>query len=125
MDVLKKEYSINGSVLKLEKVKVIQLEMFADIIGDIDFGDKGTGLQDIIRVIRKQGFDKFMEVAFYPEDVSHIKWSEVDYEIVDEVIEDFFVLNPRLKKRALEVLNDFLPKLVGLLTAFSKDTPSN
>ena len=118
-----KEYTIQGQKLKLEKVKIIQLEMFAEIIGEIEFGDNPTGIADIIKVIRKQGFKKFMEIAFYPQDISKIDWNIIDYETVDEVIEDFFVLNPRLKKRALTLLNDFLPKLVGYLTAFSKGTP--
>ncbi len=119
-----KIYNIQGEKLKLEKVKIIQLEMLADIIGEIEFGDNSAGLKDIIKVIRKQGFSKFMEVAFYPADIKKINWNKVDYETVDEVIEDFFVLNPRLKKRALEFLNDFLPKLVGVLTAFSKGIPT-
>lgn len=118
----KKNYTIRGKVLILEKVKIIQLEMLADIIGEIDFDQSTKSLADIVKVIRKQGFGKFMEVAFYPQDVSDIKWKDVDFETVDEVIEDFFVLNPRLKKRVSTFLNDFLPKLVGLLTAFSKDT---
>ena len=118
-------YTIQGFNLKLEKVKIIQLEMLADIIGEIEFGDNNTGLKDIIKVIRRDGFGKFMEVAFYPADVKKIDWNKVDYETVDEVIEDFFVLNPRLKKRALGFLNDFLPKLVGILTAFSRSTTTN
>lgn len=117
-----KVYNIQGHELRLEKVKIIQLEMLADIIGEIDFDKETKTLADIIKIIRKQGFNKFMEIAFYPADTSDIDWKVVDFETVDEVIEDFFVLNPRLKKRALTFLNDFLPKLVGLLTAFSKDT---
>ncbi len=120
-----KIYNIQGIGLKLEKVKIIQLEMLADVIGDIEFDDKTTGLKDIIKVIRRDGFGKFMEVAFYPADVKKIDWNKVDYETVDEVIEDYFVLNPRLKKRALGFLNDFLPKLVGILTAFSRSTTTN
>lgn len=120
-----KEYTIQDRKLKLEEVKIIQLEMFAEIIGEVDMGETATGLSDIIKVIRKQGFKKFMEVAFYPQDVSGINWNEVSFELADEVIEDFFALNPRLKKRALAFLNDFLPELVSILTAFSKGTPSS
>lgn len=118
-----KTYTIQGKKFHLEKVKIIQLEMFAEVIGEIDMDDKAKGLSDIIKVIRKQGFANFMRVAFYPQSVEDIDWKEVDYEIIDEVIEDFFVLNPRLKNRVLTFLNDVLPKFVGYLTAFSKGTP--
>jgi len=121
--VEEKRFKVQGRELGIERVKIIQLEMLADIIGELDFGDSSAGLGDIIKIIRKQGFKKFMEIAFYPTDVSNIDWVKVDYETIDEIIEYFFVLNPRLKMRALGFLNDFLPKLVGLLTAFSKGTP--
>ena len=119
----KKNYTIQDKVLILEKVKIIQLEMLADLIGDLELGDNVLGLADIIKEIRKKGVANFFQIVFYGQDTEGIDWKGIDYETVDEVIEDFFVLNPRLKKRVVGFLNDFLPKLVGILTAFSKGTP--
>ena len=118
-----KIYNIQSQELKLYKIKIIQLEMLADLIGDIDLGENVLGLADIIKEIRKKGVANFFQIVFYGQDTENISWKDVDYETVDEVIEDFFALNPRLKKRIVGFLNDFLPKLVGILTAFSKGTP--
>ena len=117
-----KIYNIQGHELKLKEVKLKQIEMIAALIGEIDFDDSIKGISDIIKVIRKQGVKGFMEIAFFNQNLSSIDWNEVSYKQFRSIVDDFFLLNETLKEDLLKLLNDFLPKLVGLLIAFKKDT---
>ena len=107
---------------EMKPIKLIQLEMLMDLIGDLDFGQDINSIGQITKFIRQKGIGPFMEIVFYPQDIKRFDWSQVEYEVIDRIIESFFVLNPALKKRLLQFLNDFLPKVVATLTTFRSVT---
>ena len=125
MDLEKKEYIIQGQKFFIKKVLIIQLEMISDVLGELDFGQNFEKLSQVIKMIRKKGIKNFMEIVFYKQPVDEIDWGTVEFEIMDEIIEDFFVLNPRLKRRVMQFLNNFLPQFVSILIAYKRNSESN
>lgn len=121
-----KIYNIQGEKLIIKEIKIKQLEIFLGLFGEIDFDSNSLkGIGDIIKVIRQQGIKNFMEIVFSDQDISTINWNEVSYNQFREIVKGFFLLNETLKDDLIFFLNNFLPKLVGILMAFSKSTPTN
>ncbi len=98
---MSKEYKIQGNVLKQTQLTIRQMKGFAALVAGIDI-EADITVAGVIEKITSEKIAEFMTVLF-PEDADKIDWDAVTYEQIDEIIEDFLSLNPRLKKRLLSL----------------------
>jgi len=98
---IKTKFNIEGVVCEIKPLKMRQIIEISDLIGMMELKDI-AGFKDIVERLTKGSLSKLMTIIFGER---NIDWMEVDYEIVDEIIESFFLLNPRLKTRLVKLLN--------------------
>lgn len=103
---IKTEFNIEGIICEIKPLKMRQIVEVSDLIGTMELKEI-KGFKDIVEKLTIGSLSKLMTIIFGEK---NIDWLEVDYEIIDEVIENFFVLNPRLKTRLVKLLN-FLASL--------------
>ena len=96
-----KVYTIADQKFILKKFKVGQFKRITELFGNIDIKEDSTFPQ-IITQITDNKIETFMSIIFEGQPVDKVKWSEIDYDTVDEVIDDFFLLNGRLKMRLMQ-----------------------
>ena len=102
MDDKDKVYQIAGRQFRLEKLKIGQLKLFDELV-------KGLALDPALPVAEAMAalLDHFLEeklslvmqIIFPGQGAEKLEWLAVDYDTIDEVVEDFLSLNPRLKRR--------------------------
>ena len=91
-----KTYKIQAQVLKQGPLTLRQMRGFAALVSGLDADDISVG--KLAEKLASEKIVEFMTVLF-PEHAEKIDWEQVTYEQIDEVIEDFLSLNPRLIKR--------------------------
>lgn len=102
---MKKDFNIQGVNLVIEKITIAQLKKVTDIISNLEAGEKITvkGIAD------KLLSEKLAELAaaLFGKEANKVDWTQVDYETIDEMMEAFFLLNPRLTQRLKSIINSF------------------
>ena len=119
----KNVYKINGQSLELKPLVVKQLKMLTELFEDLKIDPKDSNVEIINKIITEQ-LTRVMGIIFYNQPCDKVDWQEVPYEIIDEVVESFFVLNPRLKMRLTQLFALFTNRLVLDLTPGIKNTGS-
>jgi hypothetical protein len=105
-----KEYLIQGKKLKQQPLTLDQVIGFTDLIESYEVQKENTALSEILRWVVKHKMPEFAKVIFPGQGADEIDWLNVPYEQVDEVVEDFLSLNPRLKKRLSGLLGSSVLK---------------
>ena len=105
-----KTYPIAGRELKLYKVKMAQIALFSDFVKRLNLSTSTT-MVDVVNNLLENEIGSFMDMIFPNQGANGIDWLEVDYDTVDEVLTDFFTVNPRLKERLKSLLST--SELVG------------
>jgi len=107
-----KKYKINGKEFVQKPLTIAQVREFLKIIGDLDVNENTT-YRDLINVLLESKLSDIMGIIFHKqkEQAEKINWEEVPYDIIDEVISDFFDLNPRLISRLRSLLESFISKV--------------
>lgn len=119
----KNTYEINGQKFVLKPLVVKQLKMLTELFEDLKIDPAESNVQIINKLITEH-LTKIMGIIFYGQPWEKVDWQEVPYETIDEVVESFFVLNPRLKMRLTQLFALFTSKLVLDLTPGIKNTGS-
>lgn len=99
-----KTYPIAGREFKLYKVKMAQLALFSDFVKQLNLSTN-TSMVDIVNNLLENEIGSFMDMIFPNQGAKNVDWLEVDYDTVDEVLTDFFTVNPRLKERLKGLLS--------------------
>jgi len=95
---LRKSFKIQDKKLQLNPLTIGQVKKMSQIMKDLEVTEQ-TDIAELISQIIDKKLPEFMEIIFPGQNVKGIKWDEVEYETLDEVIESFLSLNPRLTKR--------------------------
>jgi hypothetical protein len=119
----KNVYKIDGKTFELKPLVVKQLKMLTELFEDLKIDPKDSNVEIINKIITEQ-LTRVMGIIFYGQPCDKVDWQEVPYEIIDEVVESFFVLNPRLKMRLTQLFALFTNRLVLDLTPGIKNTGS-
>ena len=106
----RKTYVILNRKFYLQKILVEQFVRLSELWGELEVSEKDKpNLTTLIRKIADSHLDKFMsEIVFFDQDTSGIEWKNVEYDLVYEIVTDFFALNPRLKETLMNSISIFL-----------------
>jgi hypothetical protein len=95
-----KTFEVQGVKLTMGELLVGQFKELTALIEDIDLGvDDKSKLSGLIDTLIVTKLEAFMAIVFYGQDMTKINWNKVSFERLDEILESFLALNPRLRKR--------------------------
>jgi flagellar motor switch protein FliM len=118
----KKTYEIQGIKFQMGKLKIGHLKHVTKLIDSIEV-DTNSDLVNIIEAIIENSLPDFMAIIFHGQPVDKVDWMEVDYDQVDEVVEDFFGSNPRLRRRLKSSILSLTSSLMSSMTPLLKNSP--
>jgi hypothetical protein len=99
-----KTFEIQGHNLVIRELLIEQFETLTKLVEDIEI-EKTSQLSGVLGSLITKKLDKLMALIFFEQpEVKEINWKRVTYELMDEIIECFLALNPRLKKRLKTLL---------------------
>lgn len=102
-----KEYMINGIKLTQKPLVVGQVRNLMKLLGDLEVTED-SNFSDMVEVLINDKLRELMCIIF-GKDAEQINWLMVPYDVVDEVLTDFFALNPRLTGRLKSLLANLTP----------------
>jgi hypothetical protein len=97
-DKLSASYVIQDQEVLMNKLTINKMSEVLKFIAELQIDKKEIEVKDIVNVLFGEKVEKLMSILL-AGNTDLIKWGEVEYDQVDEIIEDFFLLNPRLEKR--------------------------
>ena len=95
---LYKEYTIQGKTLVLKPLTVGQVKQLLSLMEDLDV-DENTSFGALLDKVLGEKLEQAMSIIFPNQQAEQIRWYDVEYETLDEVVTDFLHLNPRLIER--------------------------
>ncbi len=95
---LNKEYEIQGKRLVLKPITVGQVKQLLVLFENLEV-DENTSFKDVLDALLGDKLSQAMGIIFPNQGVETIRWDEVPFELLDEVVTDFLHLNPRLTNR--------------------------
>ncbi len=102
------KYDIQGIKLTLERLTINKVTKVMEFIAGLNVDvEKGLVVKDIVNILLNEKIKEFAFILF-GKDANLIDWGLVEYELIDEMVEDFFLLNPRLKKRLSGLFNSLI-----------------
>jgi hypothetical protein len=122
MSEIKTKYEIGGKVLEFGRIKMRRFINLTAALGKLDLGGK-VDVSQIIPKIMEKYLPEFMEIIFADQDLSGINWLDQEYELIDEILESFFFLNPRLKVRLIQSFGFLISMDIGKLIKSPPDSP--
>lgn len=117
-----KKYKINGKEFTLKKLTWGQFTRFFSLIEKVDVNLESSPLTILGNAIRDNASGIFSEIIFPGQGAEKIDWNDVDYDIVDEVLEDFLHSNPRLRRRLSQLIGSFASMMAAAATTTPKDS---
>lgn len=111
-----KQYLICGVAFTQRPITIRQFRAVMEIIGEFESADIKT-YEDLLANLTGGALTDFMSRVIFPnQQAETVDWEDVTYEVIDEVVSDFFGLNPRLKKRLNEFFGSLKPMMLQALT---------
>lgn len=103
-------YNVLGTHLRMKPMKMRQIRDFVAMFSDLRAPDKEKKEFNFKALTKLLFAEKLKEVAIivFGGEAANIQWDEVEYEIIDRMLEDFFDLNPSLIARLKELANTFV-----------------
>jgi hypothetical protein len=105
------KYEIQGKKIEQRPLKIRQIRDFIKLVASLDLGEDKKTLQDVKanEIIDLMLSDKVKEAAsiLFGEKAKAINWDEVEYETIEEIVNDFLSLNPNLAKRLRSLFGFF------------------
>ncbi len=105
------KYNIQGKELELKPVTISQIRVVTAAFMELEI-DEATKLPELLDKLLNEKLDEVAE-AIFPK--SGVKWGDVTYELVDEIVEDFLSLNPRLTNRLRSLSGSLVRDLAGTI----------
>ncbi len=102
-----KEYIIQGKKLVQKPLVVGQVRQLLKLLEDLEV-DENSRFAELVDVLIGEKLPRLMAIIFGDE-AQAIRWDAIPYEVLDEVIADFFGLNPRLTSRLKGLLTSLTP----------------
>lgn len=99
-----KKYKIAGKEFTQKPITVGQMKQFSALLQDFNV-DENSSFKDLIAGLMENKVPEVMAIILQGPGVKSINWDKVPYDQLDEVIEDFLSLNPRLTRRLKDLLN--------------------
>jgi hypothetical protein len=97
-DKMTASYTIQDNKLEMRKLTINTFNEIIQIIADLEINQDNITVKDIVNVLVGVKVKELMKLLF-GKDAINVNWDLVEFDLVDEIIEDFFLLNPRLTKR--------------------------
>ena len=122
MSEIKTKFEIKGKSLEFGRIKMRRFLKLTGALGKLDFGGK-VEVSQIIPKIMETYLPEFMEIVFSDQDLTGIDWFDLDFELIHEILENFFVLNPRLKATLIQSFGFLISMDIGQLIKSSGVIP--
>lgn len=114
-----KKYTIGDMQFEQRPITIRQFRAVMEIIGEFEAAEIKT-YEDLLANLTGAALTDFMSRVIFPnQQAETIDWEDVTFDLIDEVVADFFGLNPRLKKRLNEFFGSLKPMILKALTQAS------
>ena len=111
-----KTYTISGNRFEQRPITIRQFRAVMEIIGEFEAAEI-KNYEDLLANLTGAALTDFMSRVIFPNQKAEtIDWEDVPFDTIDEVMADFFDLNPRLKKRLSEFFGSLKPMILQALT---------
>jgi Glu-tRNA(Gln) amidotransferase subunit E-like FAD-binding protein len=97
-DKLSASYSIQDQDVTMHKLTINKMNEMLTFISSLQIDKKEIEVKDVLQVLLGDKVKELMSILLNGN-LNLIDWGAVEYDQIDEIIEDFFLLNPRLQKR--------------------------
>ncbi len=122
MSEIKTKYEINGKTLEFGRIKMRRFLDLTSALGKLDLGGK-VDVSQVIPKIMETYLPEFMEIVFSDQDLAGINWLDLEFELIHEILENFFVLNPRLKTTLIQSFGFLISMDIGQMIKSSSVFP--
>ena len=112
---LKTEFKIDKVTFTVKPLTIAQFRKFMALIGKVSEKEM-SGWKDLLEILSGDGLKDFMiEIIFPGQGAEKVDWEMVEFDLVDEIIDSFLALNPRLKNRLKSFFSIFSPMIMTVM----------
>ncbi len=102
-----KKYLIQGKQLEQRPLVIGQVRQLLKLLEDLELTENSR-FAEMVDVLIGEKLPELMRIIF-GEAAAEVDWETVPYDTLDEVVTDFFELNPRLISRLKSLLTNLTP----------------
>lgn len=94
------KYNIQNKEFELKPITLGQIKKLAGLLKDVEIGEETSPMQ-IVEQVAGSDSNAFFDTIFGE---TGVKWDDVPYDTIEEIMLDFLSVNPRLKNRLTGLL---------------------